>query len=1159
MTAAGAPVWTVPSRTIARQRQAADPVGSAWVSANAGSGKTYVLARRVVRLLLAGADPASILCLTFTKAAAAEMANRVFAILGAWAVLSDDNLASEIEKMTGAEPATEDMTRARRLFAAAIETPGRLKIQTVHAFSERILQLFPFEAGVPSSFTVLDERAAEERLREAERRVFTIAEDDPAGGIAQALWAIADAASDAATAEAIRVLVADRSKLMRWNQRAADHGTTRADSLRRLLGLPPDASRASVIDDILDGPNLPRSRWLDAATTLRQTGKPQPIGLAKALEEAHAAALPDDAASLYLAAILTKDGRVRKKLVTGAIRDADANLADRLEAEGPRLAPLLDQLKCTTLVDLNDALFVIADAILDRYRRLKQLEGALDFADLIERAASLLSRSDAAQWVLYKLDAGLDHILVDEAQDTSPVQWDIIGALTDEFFAGQTKRDAARSLFAVGDPKQSIYSFQGAEPEAFDRMRRQFGNRIDAARRRFSDISLGLSFRSTPHVLKAVDQVFDAGPAAASLGPAERYTHHEALRHAAPGRVEIWPTEVPVASEEPDAWDAPLDAPRLDAPEVRLARRIAAAIRHWLDTGARLDGTGQVIRPKDIMILVRKRNPFAEPMIRALKERSIPVAGADRLAVTAHIAVQDLMALGRACLLPADDLSLAALLKSPLFGVSEDELFALCHDRQGALIDTLERDAASDPRLADIATRLSRWRRRARTLKPYDFYAEVLTSGGGFRAYAHHLGVEAEEALDAFLVLARNFERVDTPTLVGFLHWLAAGETELKRDMEQPEDEGDGAVRVMTVHGAKGLEAPIVFLPDTCSLPTDRNDSPVYAFPGPDPMDPPDALIWVPRRDMSPEAVDRLREVRAEAKRREYYRLLYVAMTRAADSLYVAGFEGKQKGVEEGSWYDLIGKSLGPDLRSAPADHDAAPVARFEPADLPTQPLDARDPADRHRAPVAPPAWLWQSVAGEEAKTRFRQAASRRPGRDTGTARARRRGKLIHALFEHLPEVVPQARRDAAIRFLATRATGWSDPERATVVDAVLAVVDNEAFAPVFGPGGRAEVSVAGRVATEDGEAQVQGRVDRLVVTDDVVLIVDFKTAESPPDAPAETPPDMLAQLATYRALVAGAYPGRIIRQAIVWTAGPVLVEIPDNLLPQISVAARSS
>ena len=251
--------------------------------------------------------------------------------------------------------------------------------------------------------------------------------------------------------------------------------------------------------------------------------------------------------------------------------------------------------------------------------------------------------------------------------------------------------------------------------------------------------------------------------------------------------------------------------------------------------------------------------------------------------------------------------------------------------------------------------------------------------------------------------------------------------------------------------------------------------------------------------------------------------------------------------------------SLGPDLRSAPADHDAAPVARFEPADLPTQPLDARDPADRHRAPVAPPAWLWQSVAGEEAKTPFRQAASRRPGRDTGTARARRRGTLVHALFEHLPEVSPQARRDAAIRFLETRAPAWTKADRAAVIDAVLAVVDNEAFAPVFGPGGRAEVSVAGRVATEDGEAQVQGRVDRLIVTDDVVLIVDFKTTESPPGAPAETPPDMLAQLATYRALVAGVYPGRIIRQASVWTAGPVLVEIPDNLLPQISVAARSS
>ncbi|MGP1311095.1 MAG: 3'-5' exonuclease, partial [Phycisphaerales bacterium] len=449
-------------------------------------------------------------------------------------------------------------------------------------------------------------------------------------------------------------------------------------------------------------------------------------------------------------------------------------------------------------------------------------------------------------------------------------QWTIIDALSQDFFAGESKRATSRSLFAVGDPKQSIYSFQGAEPEAFDRMRRQFGGRIEAARQPFADIRLGLSFRSTPHVLRAVDRVFDSGPASAGLGPAERYTHHEALRHAAPGRVEIWPTEVPVETEEADAWDAPLDAPRLDAPEVRLARRIAACIRRWLDTGTRLEGTGRTIRPKDIMILVRKRSPFAEPMIRALKERLIPVAGADRLAVTAHIAVQDLMALGRFCLLPADDLSLAAVLKSPLFGLGEEDLFALCHDRAGSLAEALEAGALSEPRLSEIATSLARWRDRARARRPFDFYSEVLTSGGGFRAYAKHLGVEAEEALDAFLVLARDFERVDTPTLPGFLSWLAAGETELKRDMEQHEDTGDGAVRVMTVHGAKGLEAPIVFLPDTCTLPTDRNDSPVFEFPGPDPMGPPDALIWVPRRDMESKAVGQLREARREAKLQEY-------------------------------------------------------------------------------------------------------------------------------------------------------------------------------------------------------------------------------------------------------------------------------------------------
>ncbi len=1147
----------IPDAVRATQARASDPHVSAFVSANAGSGKTHVLVQRVIRLLLDGVPPEKILCITFTKAAAANMAERVFSTLGHWVTLDDDELDAAIREAGIAQPTTSLRRSARKLFACALETPGGLKVQTIHALCTRLLQQFPFEANVPARFAVLDDRDQTEMMERANLGVFLEASRNPESVTGRALLTAMASAADVTFKDVVREACLSRDHFMAWTD-AAGSAPAAAAQISAALGVDPDDRIEEVERSIVDGPNLPRSRWAEIATILdtgSKTDQDQAVRLREALVFTGAAQ-----ADSYLGVFLTETERTpRKSVVTKKFIDSNPAIGRLFEQEALRIAPLIERRRAVTARDRTEALLHIATAAAANYRREKQERGLLDYDDLIDRTLEMLDRVSSG-WVHYKLDRGVDHVLIDEAQDTSPRQWDIVAHIISEFTSGAGARDGlVRTVFAVGDEKQSIFSFQGAAPREFDLRRRELKRKFEDAGLKFDPVSFTYSFRSGPAILQSVDHVFREQEIYRSIHSVDTgYPIHHALEDAGPGLIDLWDLAEADDRQDIEGWRAPFDGVSLTSPEVKLARRIQAEIKALVESGA-MTGSKSARRPLrygDMLVLVRRRGNAFDAVIQALKHAGIPVAGADRLKLTEHIAIIDLMNLADALLLPQDDLALAVALKSPLFGLSDDDLFKLSRDRKGSLRTALTARAATDGLLRDVLWRLEQCERRS-SETPFAFFAWLLGGDGGRARILRRLGHEANDALDEFLELALNYERKAPASLQGFMAWLRAADTEVKRDMEISRDE----VRVMTVHGAKGLEASVVFLVDTTTSPSDTQRLKLIKLPqgnaGPHA---PGVVVWAGKKAEDPVVVGNARQAMLDDTEDEYRRLLYVAMTRAADRLIVGGcMPGNMKNVRPFSWYDLIRKGLdNSGLPLQEIETAAGTVKRYTRAED-TTPAAGLATAPATAAPIVLPGWLLTPALPETSAQNLLRPSEAADGDGhpvrTGEsvmrrARALQRGTLVHRLLQSLPDIAAERRRDAALAYLARNAEGWTADEQHALAEDALALIADARFAAVFAPGSRAEVSIVGRLDRPGGPASlVSGQIDRLVVTDHEVLIVDFKTNHAPPSDPAEAPRAYVRQLALYRAILGKLYPQLPVRTALLWTETLDLMEISSPAL----------
>ncbi|OUS19416.1 double-strand break repair helicase AddA [Rhodobacterales bacterium 59_46_T64] len=1108
-----------------RQIEAARPNASTWLSANAGSGKTRVLTDRVARLLLEHVEPQHILCLTYTKAAASEMQNRLFKRLGDWAMLADDDLRAALDDLGVSGPRDDAALRAaRRLFARAIEAPGGLKIQTIHSFCAALLRRFPLEAQVSPQFTEMDDLS------------ITILQKDILEEIASGPEAeVFEALALQFTSDEMDKLTGDIVR----HRDAFAAPMTHAEA-HALLGLPDDANFETLKAQVFLGGE---AQMLARLAEVCATGSKTDMALAQKLRALTSLGL--DALPALEECFLTKSGAnpytaKLGKIPTKATQKHIPDLLDALDGfmlriEAARQTRLGLMAAAQTLV-LNR----FAQVFLPRYERAKQLRGWLDFDDLIVKARDLLIDPRVAEWVLYRLDGGIDHILVDEAQDTSPIQWQVIERLAQEFTAGIGSRaDIPRTIFVVGDRKQSIYSFQGADPREFDRMQAEFADRLDATNTPLNTLELEYSFRSSRAILDVVDAAFEGHSTAGFTSE----NPHLAFKDAMPGRVDLWPLVEPAPKEEEGDWHRPVDQLGQSHHTVILARRIAAEISRMLDHKTPIpveqgrNGTYAMrpVRAGDFLILVQSRGALFEAIIRECKALSLPMAGADRLKVGGEMAVRDLKALLSFLALPEDDLSLATVLKSPLGGWDEAALFDLAQGRgKGPLWPILRKQDKTHPQLLAMLRDLS-----ARTdfLRPYDLLERILTRWDGRKKLLARLGDEAQDGIDALLSQALAYERSAVPSLTGFLTWMESDNLEIKRQMESAGDR----IRVMTVHGSKGLEAPIVILPET--IKKDRAiDAKVFETGG--------RAVWSPAVSAAPDAILALRTDLTEAQQAEKERLLYVAMTRAEKWLIVAGAGAMQ--AQNAKWYVMAESALkacdaaehdfgfGVGLRLEYGDWagtETFPEAASIPSPSITLPAFFAEAAAR---PLPLPTTLSPSDLG---------GAKALPSEDgLDEEAAKRRGRQVHTLLEHLPSLPRNDWPVMAHRLLNAGGESVTEAEATPLLEEACRVLDAPRLAPVFAATTLAEVPVTADLPALGGQ-RIHGVIDRLIVSPDRVMAVDFKTNIAVPQNPAQCPEGLLRQMGAYQAALAQIYPDREIVTALLWTRSAELMILPHDIV----------
>ncbi len=1124
-------------RANAEQRAASDPAVSAFVSASAGSGKTKLLTDRLLRLMLAGTPPAKILCLTYTKAAAAEMAIRLNRRLGQWVALPEAALDAEL---AGLDVLANQTTRAaaRKLFADVLDLPGGMKIGTIHAFCQSLLRRFPLEAELSPHFELEDEFDAAARLRAA--RELVLAEPNHREAITALAAETNETDFAALTAkfsadEDISALLREFSAAGLAAMQAAALGADERDEaaiLAAAVTWPGEPQFHACLCQIADAGNDTGQKF--AYSVLDWLAQPPP---------ARAATWRDLCAALF-----TADGERRKtsRFFGPKLKSRADSLAAIIEAEQNRAAAVENARRAARLAALNRHLMSLAAPILGTDAAAKSAQARVTYADLIAITLNLLRKPENVAWILYKLDGGIDHLLLDEVQDTAPAQWQIADAIAGDFFAGISARDVPRTIFAVGDPKQSIFSFQGADLRSFEDYRAKFRARVLAAEKPWLDGQLSVSFRSTAPVLALVDAVFAAGPACAGLCAPGTLTHGVS-RAGQAGSAAFWPLTQPAQAAALPDWDVPDDYASAESGKSILARQIASHIKATLDAGILLPSRNRAATPGDFLVLVRRRDELGIAITRACKREGIPIAGLDRMVLTEQLGVSDLLALCDALLLPEDDLAFGQYLASPLGGLSDESLMHLAIGRPRSLAEALFARRAEQEAFYQANEMFQTLRARVDFISPHALLAEILGPLGGRARILRRLGPEAAEPIDELLAEALAHGRKNPASLQNFLFLLRQSGASIKREAES----GGDAVRIMTIHGAKGLQAPIVILPDTTGMP-DLRESLFWLRP---PQQPHTTVpVYCPRKELRAEAI---RDAIAAEKlllQEEENRLLYVALTRAEDEILVCGAQGAKTPPAD-CFYNLVKSGfdrLGTTALAAPQ------TARPDRAESRTIQQKPSLPAWAGAAPgwvATPPAAETtrpESLApSRSADDPARRAIAASPlGEEIAAARKLReaamaRGRAVHALLQHLPEIPAPDRHAAGAKFLAQPGLSLPPASRTRILESVASILENPTLAPLFGPESRAEVPLAGVVA----DVEIGGLVDRLAVTDQTIFVADYKTDRAPPTAPEAIPAAYLSQLAAYSAILGDIFPGRAILCTLIWTETATPMAVPPAML----------
>ncbi len=1122
----------------AQQRAASNPATSAFVAASAGSGKTKLLTDRLLRLMLTGTPPEKILCLTYTKAAATEMANRLNRRLGEWVALPDAILDAKLSEL-GILPTHTTRTTARKLFADVLDLPGGMRINTIHAFCQSLLRRFPLEAELSPHFELEDEFDASLRLRESRERVLA----NPTHKTVIAALAAETNEQDFAALSAKFSAETEIQSLLR------DFGRDGVIQMQHAALGANELDETAILRGAVTWPGETEIR-----STMQRIAAAGPPKAAKEAANRLDWLAADPAAraanwSAWQGSFFSDKSPYAMSTIIGKkLAESHPELCVAVDAEQKRIAAIEDAIKTAVIAALNAGLIELLSPILQSDTIRKSERATVTYSDLIAITLRLLQNPEDVAWILYKLDGGIDHLLLDEVQDTAPAQWQITEAIAAEFFSGFGARDVKRSIFAVGDPKQSIFSFQGADLKSFETYRAKFGALVRDAGEEWLDGQLSVSFRSTEPVLALVDAVFSEG--AACDGVCRPGTlSHSVSRTGQAGLVTLWPL---AQSAEPfplAPWATPDDYAAAESSKTVLAKQIAVHIKAMLARGEKLPSRNRAVTPGDFLLLVRRRDELVTAITRACKGEGIPIAGLDRIVLTEHQAVSDLLALCDALLLPEDDLAFAQYLASPLGGLTDESLMALALGRRGPLAATLFARRHEQPDWQEADAFFQSLRARVDYVSPYALLAEALGPLNGRAKFLRCLGAEAAEPIDELLSEALAHASRAPASLQNFVFSLRQSGASIKREASSAGD----MVRIMTIHGAKGLEAPIVILPDTTTLPNPRDNLFWLNAPQQNIAVP----IFCPRTDLRAEAIRQAAAANTTAQVQEYNRLLYVALTRAEDQLIICGAEGR-KATPENCWYNLVKRGFDKLPAETPLHYSVPQTAKPD-----------REAARTHSATFPLPAWAggppdWRAAPPAQETARPEPLAPSRStddpaksaiaasplGDDLAKSRLARaaameRGRIIHALLQHLPDILAPHRQAAAAKYLAQSGLSLPPADQQKILSSILKILEAPSLAPLFGPGSRAEVPLAGVL----GDVEIGGLVDRLAITQEKILIADYKTDRTPPATPETISPAYLGQLAAYRAILQQIFANRPVDCILIWTETATIMPVPPTLL----------
>ncbi|WP_341821376.1 UvrD-helicase domain-containing protein [Wolbachia endosymbiont (group A) of Myopa testacea] len=1114
------------------RKNAINPNFSVWVNASAGTGKTKILIDRVLRLLLE--NKRNILCLTFTNAAANEMENRVHSILSKWAICSESVLIADLEQLDffpmSSQCSTREnkdyLTRARRLFSE-LENLG-LTIQTIHAFCYKLISNFPIEAGIAPNCTLSECKELHSIIfnkvlhnETVQDNINLIATEIDENKLRDLLYTLcikrsisendSEYIKDKLSApDEIHDLQSETTEHIKRLAEILSEGSKRDQSYSAMLYDWCDSTKPSVIPTSLPviqvaDTGIQKKRSVDSSVTRWNDTKVENL----------------------VKVFLKSESNEKKSILSIATKGTLEKFRD-----AEQIIESVQNVVFTHIKDMNSyqifkrtsSLLGIFKVYVDLYSSEKSKNALIDYNDIIGLATNLLSNPNYKDWILFNLDQKIDHILVDEAQDNSISQWKIITNLCDEFFAGN---DEKRTLFVVGDVKQSIYRFQGANPHLFNYMQQYFHTKTGG--RDWISCQLEKSFRSTPEVLMLVDRIFNNFRAEISF--VDNEIKHVPHRENDQGYIEIWPALPKCKEKEQRALQIPLTCrENYIITDRLLAQTIANRIHNWLNEGRILVAKDRHIEPRDIVILVRQRNVLVDYIISELKKANVPVVGRDYFRIMDYIAVQDLIALAEFLLLQANDLAFANALKSPLFNFTEDDLFNIAYDRKEHSLWERIQDYS-----VVIYSELNYLINLSRIESPLALFTHILRTGK--KKFAARLGLECFEVLDEFMNLVLQFEN---PSLQAFVQWIKENNPEIKNDMQSERN----AVRIMTIHKSKGLQAPIVFLVDTNTVP--RNSESII-------FDGTEVPFWCGKNNNA--YCDQVKREKKLEDYNEYLRLLYVALTRAEDELYILSKEPVQKG----SWYDLI-TQYGEPYEKKQAylqpifkekvevlcvnanypyiykkrDYFDVPVISLPPnLSMSFQCLTLEsskkegEPASATHSPVSFQHLMLESREKEAwipvSRTGMTNSGTGMTESSAETKDSYTRGLIIHSILQYMPKIEKERRKNWVRKYLDNINTSEDKDE---IYSKILAF--NEKYGYLFDLEGKSEITLSGII---DGEP-VLVRLDRLCITQDKAIIIDYKSHRN---VSVSLLNEIKKQMLTYKTLVHEIYPNKQVECVVIW------------------------